>query len=149
MQPKLKERLATLAVERTVHEGTPAFVSMDATRVMQVVSNVLHNGIKFTPPGGRVLFEVDRFVPEEMSRRAPSLDEIADWGALRASAHLRVRAPSAVALPAACSAALPPRCPLACCSRRLAAPHRAFDDKQACGDNTLSSRRPCFRLLLP
>jgi len=34
--------------------GTPIVLDADATRLVQVISNVLHNAIKFTDPGGRI-----------------------------------------------------------------------------------------------
>jgi signal transduction histidine kinase/CheY-like chemotaxis protein len=36
----------------------PLFLDVDATRFIQVLSNVLHNGIKFSRPGGRVAIAV-------------------------------------------------------------------------------------------
>jgi PAS domain S-box-containing protein len=33
---------------------TPCVINVDATRFVQVLSNVLHNAAKFTPPGGRI-----------------------------------------------------------------------------------------------
>lgn len=36
MQPKLRNRLEKITFERFVHEGTPAFIRLDATRIVQV-----------------------------------------------------------------------------------------------------------------
>jgi len=37
----------------------PVYLDADATRLTQVVSNLLHNACKFTPPGGRISLTAD------------------------------------------------------------------------------------------
>ena len=44
-----------------VHLDTsPAWISGDAPRIEQIVSNLLDNALKFTPPGGRIAMRVGR-----------------------------------------------------------------------------------------
>ena len=53
----LDARRLTLDVrvaDRTLH------LDVDPTRIVQVISNVLHNASKFTPPGGRIELHVER-----------------------------------------------------------------------------------------
>jgi PAS domain S-box-containing protein len=49
---------------RVTLRAEPAVVAADATRLAQVVSNLLENAVKFTPPGGAVDVEVRREGPE-------------------------------------------------------------------------------------
>ena len=46
-----------LAVELS---GEPLWVDGDETRITQIIGNILHNAVKFTPSGGRVLLSVAR-----------------------------------------------------------------------------------------
>ena len=41
-------------------DGPPAWLDADATRVAQIVGNLLHNAAKFTSPGGRVRVALER-----------------------------------------------------------------------------------------
>ena len=57
-----------------VHLDTsPAWISGDAPRIEQIVSNLLDNALKFTPPGGRIAIRVGR-------QGASARLEIADSG---------------------------------------------------------------------
>lgn len=61
----LKEAAGTLAARRKVEicwkQGSrlPAYCSGDRSRVIQVVSNLIDNAVKFTPEGGRVTVKID------------------------------------------------------------------------------------------
>jgi signal transduction histidine kinase len=48
---------AEVALELDVPPG-PLWIEADATRVAQIVGNLLQNAVKFTPAGGRVIVEV-------------------------------------------------------------------------------------------
>ncbi len=38
--------------------GAPVYVSADRIRLTQIISNILHNAVKYTPPGGRIEIEL-------------------------------------------------------------------------------------------
>ena len=53
-RPFMDQRRQTVTVELR----GPVYATIDATRVSQIVGNLLHNASKFTPPGGRIQVEV-------------------------------------------------------------------------------------------
>jgi len=66
--PLLREAydmLAPLAAEKSIHmestaqDGLPT-ITADAGRILQVLSNLVGNAIKFTPSGGRIVLRADR-----------------------------------------------------------------------------------------
>lgn len=56
-QPRAAEAGITLSIDTTDAETTAA---IDATRVVEVLSNLVDNALKFTPPEGRVDLRVER-----------------------------------------------------------------------------------------
>jgi two-component system sensor histidine kinase BaeS len=62
LQPWAEER--GVRVELEAPEGLMAEVDPD--RIRQVVQNLLHNGIRFTPPGGAVRFRVSQISPRRV-----------------------------------------------------------------------------------
>lgn len=56
---RLQAERADLDLEVRVEEDLPAALA-DPGRVQQVVNNLLHNAIKFTPPGGRIILSATR-----------------------------------------------------------------------------------------
>lgn len=46
LQPKFKEKLSKIAVEREVLQGLPEVIESDPTRLVQILSNLLSNAIK-------------------------------------------------------------------------------------------------------
>jgi two-component system phosphate regulon sensor histidine kinase PhoR len=56
---RLQSERSGLSLEIECAEGLPA-VQADASRVQQVVVNLLHNAIKFTPAGGKVLLRASQ-----------------------------------------------------------------------------------------
>jgi len=67
-------RLAT-----TLPEGLPA-VMADASRIHQVVTNLVHNAIKFTPPGGSIEITAGRGAPEGEAEASTVVISVADTG---------------------------------------------------------------------
>ena len=57
VRPLLDARRHTLHEDMTAE---PLHVSGDRTRLVQVVSNILNNAAKYTPPGGRIVLRVRR-----------------------------------------------------------------------------------------
>lgn len=57
VQPLMELRNQTLTVEVT---GQPLMARGDAARLQQIQVNLLMNAMKFTPPGGRILFRLQR-----------------------------------------------------------------------------------------
>jgi signal transduction histidine kinase len=55
-RPSLQESGLALAVHAS---GEPVRVEADRARIVQTVSNLLHNAVKFTDPGGRIEVAVD------------------------------------------------------------------------------------------
>ncbi|HEU4729634.1 MAG TPA: ATP-binding protein [Kofleriaceae bacterium] len=51
-------------VALAVHVTAPGTVKLDRDRMWQVLSNLLNNAVKFTPPGGRVEVRVERSATE-------------------------------------------------------------------------------------
>ena len=59
MNHKLRDKLATIAFSCTVAADVPDMILGDATRLLQVLVNLLSNSSKFTPAHGRVTLAVD------------------------------------------------------------------------------------------
>ena len=55
--PAIASRAHTLSLEL---DDTPVWVSGDRVRLVQVLSNLLHNAVKFTPDGGRITIGLRR-----------------------------------------------------------------------------------------
>jgi PAS domain S-box-containing protein len=50
-----RDVIQSAKIDLTVHlPETPCVINVDPTRFVQVLSNVLHNAAKFTPPGGQI-----------------------------------------------------------------------------------------------
>ncbi|MDX2020421.1 MAG: response regulator [Deltaproteobacteria bacterium] len=67
-RPIIERRRQVLEVSLPVH----ATVHADATRISQVIGNLLSNSIKFTPEGGKIRVELDRTGPNAIVRVSDS-----------------------------------------------------------------------------
>jgi PAS domain S-box-containing protein len=56
----------------------PCVVDVDPARFVQIVSNILHNASKFTPPGGRITLKVE--AARARGREAEAVIRVADTG---------------------------------------------------------------------
>jgi hypothetical protein len=63
LQPARRDKLARLHLSRCVDESVPDALLGDATRLLQVVTNLLSNAAKFTPEGGAIQLCVDVTAP--------------------------------------------------------------------------------------
>lgn len=72
-QHRLRDKLATITFTRIVAADVPDLIMGDATRLLQVLSNLLSNSSKFTPEGGRITLMVDvqRFAPQGLAVAEP------------------------------------------------------------------------------
>ncbi len=60
MEAKKKD----LTIERTVHVEHPDIIC-DSTKMQEVLTNIISNAVKYTPPGGRVRIETDELPCEK------------------------------------------------------------------------------------
>jgi hypothetical protein len=58
-QQRLRDKLATITFTRIIAPDVPEVIMGDATRLLQLLSNLLSNSSKFTPEGGRITLTVD------------------------------------------------------------------------------------------
>jgi signal transduction histidine kinase/ActR/RegA family two-component response regulator len=59
------------AADHTLHvqlPSTPVYINVDGTRLVQVLTNVLNNAVKFTPRGGHIWFTADQQSSEAVLR---------------------------------------------------------------------------------
>ena len=72
-QHRLRDKLATITFTRIIAPDVPELIMGDATRLLQVLSNLLSNSSKFTPEGGRITLMVDiqRFAPQGLAVAEP------------------------------------------------------------------------------
>lgn len=68
-----------LLVVTTLRQGLPP-VMADASRIHQVVTNLVHNAIKFTPPGGSIEITACRGKPEGEDDASTVVISVADTG---------------------------------------------------------------------
>jgi signal transduction histidine kinase len=59
LQPARRDKLARLRLSRAVGADVPDALLGDSTRLLQVVTNLLNNAVKFTPEGGAIDLRVD------------------------------------------------------------------------------------------
>jgi PAS domain S-box-containing protein len=59
VRPLVDAKKHVLAVEGTQPRAVPALVHGDRARLVQIVSNLLTNAAKYTPPGGRIVLAVE------------------------------------------------------------------------------------------
>lgn len=55
---RFRKRFEEKGVELFLESPSPVYASLDADRVARALDNLLDNGLKFTPPGGRVTVKV-------------------------------------------------------------------------------------------
>ena len=87
LQPARRDKLARLRLSRHVAADVPEAIVGDAMRLLQVVTTLLSNSIKFTPEGGAIELRVDgarsgrlRLRCTALARRARGGDEAAGSG---------------------------------------------------------------------
>jgi signal transduction histidine kinase len=59
MQHSQRAKLASLRMRRDVADDVPAVIVGDSTRLIQVVTNILNNSLKFTPEGGSIHLQIN------------------------------------------------------------------------------------------
>lgn len=71
LRPQAERRGLSLTVEVLDNEDWFPSALADPERVMQVLINLIHNAIKFTPVGGAIRLKVGRYKPENLEQNAP------------------------------------------------------------------------------